>query len=271
MQPSCAYKVYAFSFKLKFATEPNTNGLLYLLARHLLVSHFYRDEQDLANCPDFLRAYHEKQIQQLKQHTKRACFDEFHRTEKRKNVTAQIERDMREARKYNIEYMLASQLHDDFSDAMVALASSIFICNGANDEALEGMGARFGLSVAAKSILKHQIHGAGKDGATFLLKSEVKDKSLVQPLRNIAGKHLLWALTTVSEDAAFRGRLQSMMTYDEVLARLVRWFPEGSALPLFHARCASNPHLTKEAFFDEFFNRLVNDATHQKEAAHETV
>ena len=253
------------------ALNDNTNGLLYLLARHLLVSHFYRDEHDLAGCPDFLRSYHEKQIRQLKQHTKRACFDEFHRTEKRQNVTAQIERDMREARKYNIEYMLASQLHDDFSDAMVSLASNIFICNGANDEALESMGARFGLSAAAKSILKHQIHGAGKDGATFLLKSEVKDKSLVQPLRNIAGKHLLWALTTVSEDAEFRGRLQTVMTYDEVIGRLVRWFPHGSALQLFKARVATNPNLTKEAFFDEFFNRLVNDSTYMQESQNERV
>lgn len=242
---------------VKSSKTDNTNGLMYLLARHLLIGHFYQDVFDLDNCPLHLRDYHEKRLHTLKQHTKRACFDEFHRTESRENVVKQVEEDMREARKFNIEYKLASQIHRDFTDTMVDLASNIFICQGSDDKSLDEMVERFGLNATAKELLKNKIHGASKDGATFLFKSKIKEKVIIQPLRNIAGKHMLWALNTVAEDADFRSRLQTVMSYDEAISLLVKWFPEGTTKTLYESRLASHPHLTKQAFYDEFFDLLV--------------
>ena len=74
----------------------------YLLARHALTRHWWVGEDSLADIPEPYRAWHAHRLRDIREAPKRLAFDEFHRTAGAPAVRAQVERDVREARKLRV-------------------------------------------------------------------------------------------------------------------------------------------------------------------------
>ena len=74
----------------------------YLLARHALTRHWWIGEDTLADIPEPYRAWHAARLRDIREAPKRLAFDEFHRTAGAPAVRAQVERDVREARKLRV-------------------------------------------------------------------------------------------------------------------------------------------------------------------------
>jgi intracellular multiplication protein IcmB len=212
------------------ASSDRQTAIMYMLARHALVTPWWINEEALAQMPPKYRPYHEKRLREFAETPKRLCYDEFHRTSKTKSVRSQLIRDVREGRKRGIQIVLASQMLDDFDDDMVDLATGVWVLGSAiSDGAVDNTQKRFGLTDTARWIMRHKLTGPKAGGAPALLVLGTVDGKYEQHLINTLGPIELWAFSTTAEDAAIRNRLYTRLGAGQARRLLAANFPGGSA------------------------------------------
>ena len=212
------------------AEADRQSAAFYLLARHALTRHWWIGEDALASIPEPYRAWHRERLRDIRESPKRLCYDEFHRTASAPAVRAQVERDVREARKLRVRLALASQRLDDFGGALAELANRYWIL-GAGGKAREEktLSELFALSETLSEAVRYRLTGPGKDGAPALLVAAGQGGRFEQLLVNTPGPVELWALTTSPADAALRRRLYTRLPPADARRALARAFPEGTA------------------------------------------
>jgi len=202
----------------------------YLLARHALTRHWWIGEDALGAIPEPYRAWHAARLRDIRESPKRLCYDEFHRTAGAPAVRAQVERDVREARKLRVRLALASQRLEDFGGALAELANRYWILGaGGKTREEETLAALFSLSDTLSETVRYRLTGPGRDGAPALLIASGQGGRFEQLLVNTPGPVELWALTTSPPDAALRRRLYARLPPADARRALARAFPEGTA------------------------------------------
>ena len=202
----------------------------YLLARHALTRHWWIGEDSLRDIPEPYRAWHAARVRDIREAPKRLAFDEFHRTAGAPAVRAQVERDVREARKLRVRLSLASQRLEDFGGALTELANRYWILGaGGKAREIEALSGIFALSETLQDAIRHRLAGPGRDGAPALLIANDARGRFEQLLVNTPGPAELWALTTSPADVALRSRLQARLAPARARAVLARAFPSGTA------------------------------------------
>ncbi|MEA1938871.1 MAG: type IV secretion protein IcmB [Pseudomonadota bacterium] len=249
-------------------------AIMYMLARHALVRHWWLGEDILRNMPIKYRSYHEARARDIRETPKRLCYDEFHRTSKSPAVRAQVVRDVREGRKWGVQIVLASQLLEDFDADMVDLATGVWILGAAvSDRAVSAAAERFGLSETARWIMRHRLTGPRATGAPSLLVMATNEGRYEQFLINTLGPIELWALSTSAEDVAIRTQLYSRLGAAKARQMLAVNFPGGSARQELKRR--TNMRIDKgeieqaatSAVVDEIVEELVHAAIKTQVAA----
>lgn len=211
-------------------TADRQTAIMYMLARHILVSKWWVGPEMLAAIPEKYRPYHESRLQDIIETPKRLCYDEFHRTSRSGSVRAQVIRDVREGRKRGVQIALSSQLLDDFDDDMVDLATGVWVLGAAiSDQAVDNIQERFGLSETARNVIRYKLTGPKAGGAPALLVLGTTEGRYEQHLINTLGPIELWALSTSSEDVAIRTRLYDRLGASNARRVLAANFPGGSA------------------------------------------
>lgn len=222
------------------ATSDRQTAVMYMLARHALVTPWWINEDALNQMPPKYRTYHEGRLRSLAETPKRLCYDEFHRTSKTKAVRAQIVRDVREGRKRGIQIVLASQMLDDFDDDMVDLATGVWVLGVAtSDTAVQDTQARFGLTDTATWVMRRKLTGPKSSGAPALLILGTTEGKYEQHLINTLGPIELWAFSTTAEDVTIRRRLYARLGAAHARRLLGANFPGGSARNEIRRRVAS--------------------------------
>ena len=212
------------------ATADRQTAIMYMLARHALVTPWWINEEALAQMLPRYRLYHEDRLRQFAETPKRLCYDEFHRTSSSRSVRGQVVRDVREGRKRGIQIILASQMLQDFDDDMVDLATGVWVLGTAiSDGAVDATQKRFGLTETARWIIRHKLTGPKASGAPALLVLGTTEGKYEQHLINTLGPIELWAFSTTSEDAAIRNRLYSRIGAAQARRLLAANYPGGSA------------------------------------------
>jgi len=212
------------------ATSDRQSAIMYMLARHALVTPWWINEEALVQMPVRYRAYHEQRLRSFAETPKRLCYDEFHRTSSSKSVRGQVVRDVREGRKRGIQIVLASQMLQDFDVDMVDLATGIWVLGSAiSDSAVEATQRRFGLSDTARWIMRHNLTGPKASGAPCLLVLGTTEGKYEQHLINTLGPIELWAFSTTTEDVLIRNRLYARLGAAQARLVLATNFPGGSA------------------------------------------
>ena len=227
----------------------------YLLARHALTRHWWIGEDSLGDIPEPYRAWHAHRLRDIREAPKRLAFDEFHRTAGAPAVRAQVERDVREARKLRVRLSLASQRLEDFGGALTELANRYLILGaGGKAREIEALSGIFALSETLQDAIRYRLPGPGKDGAPALLIASDARGRFEQLVVNTPGPAELWALTTSPADVALRSRLQARLAPAQARAVLARAFPTGTARSLCAAanrggrwRGAGRPLRVREA------------------------
>ena len=208
-------------------------AIMYLVARHTLVRHWWFDRDMLAHVPQAYRAWHRERIDALRDTPKRLCYDEFHRTGRAPGVLDQVVRDVRETRKLRIRLVLASQMAGDFAGDLIDLATRLWILGaGGKDREVHDLAAIFQLSNSLEAVLRHELTGPGPNGAPVLSISTGNGAGAArseQLLINTLGPVELWALNTNPIDTALRGRLYERVDPALARRRLARRFPTGGA------------------------------------------
>lgn len=209
-------------------TAEKQTALMYMLARFVLAKDFYVGRDNLKYIPPEYHSWHEPRIRRLREMPKRIIYDEFHRTSKAIPVREQVEVDQREGRKFGVHICLASQRLEDFSEAMIDLATGIWIMGVSERGAVDAQ-KLFNLSPTALYILRNNLGSPGKAGAPFLAVLSLKEGRHEHFLYNTLGPIALWAFSTTAEDVALRTRLYEILGPKETRLELSKRFPGGSA------------------------------------------
>ena len=212
------------------AEADRQSAAFYLLARHALTRHWWIGEDALASIPEPYREWHAARLRDIRESPKRLCYDEFHRTAGAPAVRAQVERDVREARKLRVRLALASQRLEDFGGALAELANRYWILGaGGKAREAETLAGLFALNDTLCEAVRYRLTGPGRDGAPALLIAAGAGGRFEQLLVNTPGPVELWALTTSPADVALRRRLYARLPPADARRALARAFPEGTA------------------------------------------
>ena len=212
------------------AEADRQSAAFYLLARHALTRHWWIGEDALAAIPEPYREWHATRLRDVRESPKRLCYDEFHRTAGAPAVRAQVERDVREARKLRVRLALASQRLEDFGGALAELANRYWILgSGGKAREADALAAMFSLSDTLAETIRYRLTGPGRDGAPALLIASGTGGRFEQLVVNTPGPVELWALTTSPADVALRNRLYALLPPARARAALARAFPAGTA------------------------------------------
>lgn len=243
-------------------------GIMYMLARHVLVRSWWMGAESLQFVPEKYRLYHERRLQDIAESPKRLGYDEFHRTSSSSSVRGQVIRDVREGRKRGVQIILASQLLDDFSQDMIDLATGVWVLGTAiSDAAVENVRERFGLSDTARDIIRYKLTGPKAGGAPALFVLGTTEGRYEQYLINTLGPIELWALSTSMEDVSLRNRLYNRIGAGQARHILGLVFPGGSARTEIKRRVMMKSEKEGEAkgamtsaVIDEIVDELVKKA-----------
>ena len=127
-------------------------------------------------------------------------------------MRAQVERDVREARKLRVRLALASQRLEDFGGALAELANRYWILGaGGKAKEAETLAAMFTLGGTLSDVVRYRLTGPGRDGAPALLIAAGQGGRFEQLVVNTPGPAELWALTTSPADVALRRRVHALL------------------------------------------------------------
>jgi len=211
-------------------TSERQTAIMYMLARHALVTPWWINEEALNQMAPKYRSFHERRLQDFAETPKRLCYDEFHRTSSSKSVRNQLVRDVREGRKRGIQIMLSSQMLQDFDNDMVDLATGVWILGAAiSDNSVDAVQKRFGLSDTARWVMRHKLTGPKAGGAPLLLVLGTTEGRCEQFLINTMGPIELWAFSTSVEDVIIRNKLYARLGATQARRLLAANYPGGSA------------------------------------------
>ena len=142
---------------------------MYMLARHALTRHWWIGEEVLDRVPAGYRDWHARRFREIRETPKRLVFDEYHRTASAPGVRAQVDRDVREARKQRVRLMLASQREADFGP-LKELATGFWVlgAGGTSEEQSREVAEMFGLGAAAVEAVRYRLTGPSRTGAPAL-------------------------------------------------------------------------------------------------------
>ena len=145
-------------------------ALMFMMARHATTRDWFLDEAELkaaardGRLPKAYLSRHLSRARACKQIPKLVCMDEFHRCGNAPGIGEQVVQDAREGRKHNVRISLASQMIDDFPDAVLDLASGVFIFNAPSEGAVRKLDEKYGLDELDRSILRGELRGPSESG-----------------------------------------------------------------------------------------------------------
>lgn len=220
-------------------------AMMYMLARQVLTRDFFLDEQEFRHkvkakqMPKLYLEHHIQRARENLQLPKLICMDEFHRTGKIEMICQQLLQDAREGRKFNVDIKIASQLIEDFPQAIVEVASSLIVCNVGAESSVQYLDEMYRLTENEKQVLRYQLTGPTSKGAPVWVMFRTKENGQVrQKLVLTLGPAEIWAFSTTAEDVVLRTRLYEDLGPRLTRRVLARRFPGGSAKSEIESRIA---------------------------------
>ena len=245
------------------AEDKHASAIIYMFARHMLVHHWWFEDDLVRKAPENYKEWHRKRVKSLLSMPKRLCYDEFHRTGHATAVRDQLIRDARETRKMNVQLSVATQMLNDFSEEMINLASSVWILGaGTDNDQIKKAVEIFNLNDTAEDMIRNELGPPTSKGATCLNITGTGSKRYEQLLYNTLGARELWALTTTPEDVSLRAELSKRVGPERAREILSKRYPKASAKAeieqLKLERSALGDHLraTDEAVSAELADKL---------------
>lgn len=236
------------------AAAQKKTSLMFMIARESFMKKVAYSREDLPFFDPVARPYFTALVNQIVDENKVLCMDEFHKTGGHPMLRQQVLTDAREARKWNMELVLASQLMEDFGD-LTKIATTFFVMDAGTVETRRWMRKNIGLTPVEEQGMMNFVHGPSADGATFLAKFETKSSPFSQLFTLTPGPMRLWALSTTAEDRKLRQLLFDAMPRTDALLLLSKRFPSGSCKRLVERRKAEQ--YTDATFIDEAMEATV--------------
>ncbi|MEM8515168.1 intracellular multiplication protein IcmB [Massilia sp. MP_M2] len=231
-------------------------ALMYMIARQAFMKKVAFSQEDLPFIDPIYRPYYSRLIADIVDDYKVLCMDELHKTGGHELLCLTLMTDGREARKWNLEIVLASQLMSDFGE-LTKIATSYFILDSGTEETRRWMRENIGLTDTEESALINYVHGANAHGATFLARFVTKNAVYSQLFTSTIGPMRLWALSTTAEDRKLRSLLYSKLPGNVARSLLAHRFPSGSCKAVVE-KLKMETSGTTEFIDDEVFSSIID-------------
>lgn len=214
------------------------SAVMFMLARHILLSRFFIRDEDAAMIPEWSRDYHRERIDHIRQDPKRIVFDELHRITRNSAAAKQILSDIstasRESRKWNLHMALYSQDPDDIPTEIAGLATTVFVMGvSGSHQVAKRADDLFSFGETGRSAMMRRLRKPGRGGSHMIARFLVNGEPVVRHLMNTLGPVLLWALSSTTEDARLRDRLYRALGGSRTREILARLYPSGTVKDLY--------------------------------------
>lgn len=182
-------------------------------------------KEDLPSIPEMYRKYYALKIDELAEDRKIIAMDELHHAAADPILFKELKRDGREARKWNTEICLASQMLEDFG-MLISLATRFVIADSGTAETRQWMREKLALKPSEERVLINNV-GLGSGGLTYLSRIVCKKAIYTSLLTLTIGPQRLWALTTDPDDRLMRETMYQVCNNNRPLALklLAKEFP----------------------------------------------
>lgn len=215
------------------AAADKQTSAMFMLSRHLLLSRFFVQDDDVYQFEEKYREYQAKRISDLRQDMKRIVFDELHRSTKNEAVKEQIMGDIntaeRESRKWNLHIALYSQSPEDFPTDTMERATNVFIMGVAQSAQMaHRIDKLMNFGDTATDMMVKYLRKPSSAGSTIIAKFNTEDGVVTSFLMNTLGSTLLWALSSTTEDSRLRNKLYDTLGGKLTRKALATLFPGGT-------------------------------------------
>jgi len=239
------------------AAAVKQTALMFMAARESFMKKLAYSKEDLPSFSDRTKPYFARVIADLVAQDKIMCMDELHRAGGQKGLEEQLLQDGREARKWKMEIILASQLPEDFG-AIMNIATAVFLLDAGTESTRRWLRENIGLSHVEEDALNQFVHGPSRFGATYLARFVTKTQTYSQLFTLNVGAQRLWALSTTAEDRQLRDILYEAMPRHVARNLLAKRFPSGSCKrAVDKMRAEAAPNVDAEFVDDEVIKSIV--------------
>ncbi len=216
--------------------EAQLSAATYILAMHIVTQNFRVNESDLHALDQRYHDFHKKRIAETKTVTRTAIFDEMHKINPEGEspfaslVQQEIITNIREeARAEAIEYIVASQLADDFQGAWKELYQTSIILDTSEGEATERTIAMYDLPEGMDRVIS-SLGPPTRHGSSFLLITKSRRGRHIQKCFCTLPPEQLWGTTTTKADVLVKeAMIKKMGSLRKALEVLSTAYPGGKA------------------------------------------
>lgn len=206
------------------------SSVMFMIARHLLMSRFFETDDDLPYIPERARAFHAQRIRNLREVPKRWVIDEGHRMVRAEASAQQIVSDMetatRESRKLVLQIGFYSQSIGDVPEIIRRLATTVFMMNAGDEAEIRLVKDTWAPTESVLNRLRN-IQPPDARGADFIGLFKTKRGFVQQALTSTMGKLLLASFKSDAEDREIRIRLFKRVAVMPALRAMTRCYPGG--------------------------------------------
>jgi intracellular multiplication protein IcmB len=213
--------------------------LMYMVARQAFMKKVAFSDEDLKVVEPKYRSHYERLIADIAEDYKVFCMDEYYLTKigggkadfaedaGESILQAQVMIDGRQARKWKMELVLASQLMSDFGE-LASIATTFFMLDAGTEKTRKWMRENVGMDSVQEQALINYVLGPTRHGATFLARFVTEEGTYSQLFTSTMGPMRLWALATGADDRKVRNMVSAAIGGNPARATLARHFPAGS-------------------------------------------
>lgn len=243
------------------STDPKQAAIMFMVAKYLLSSRFYLRQDIIQFFPESYRKFHSQTIKDLAEDVKAIIMDEFHRCGGIKAVVDDMEREIREGRKWKILTALFSQNPKDFNAVMEDLCSTVMVLGAGSQQTADYIAETFAFSPSAHHAILHQIKKPSSAGAGILMFHKTDVGRTCQLTYLTLGNVEKWAFSSDSENRLIRNSLYEQIPPPLALKLLAKRFPSGSAIPYIERlRAERSGEVAAKSIVQTIIDELATEA-----------
>ena len=207
-------------------SNPKQTALFYQAAMMVALKQYALKKEDLVYFNGLYSAYYKQLLLEISADRKILALDEMHNARGITVIMDILKKTSREARKWNLELLLASQYVTDFTELLPA-TTRMSLCSEPTGEEKSILKDVFNLNNTQISEMENIK--LDKNGLTFFNYVKGKDAVFTSLLRLVVGPKRLWSLTTDADDRLLKNDVLDRTSRQMAIAALAWRFPGGSA------------------------------------------
>lgn len=238
-------RVVSLDLQDVIGTNAKQSSLFFQIARMFAKKKIAFSVEDIETFPPLFRPYYKKLVEEISEDLKILAFDELHHAKKNNALFSELMRDCREARKWNMMLMFASQELEDFG-GIPRYVTQFVIADRGTPESIEYMKKTISLKPEEEEALTRYVN-LGPGGLTFLSKTVAKNGTYTTLMTLTIGPQKLWGFTTDADERLLRSAMYELLNDRPLsLELLSKSFPSGAK----KAMAARREGLRKQKFGD---------------------